>query len=102
MTINLNIFDVADLFGITNNFSSWLVLSCEIVLLLGLIYFSSGRIAKEILDVAAKTVGTIAGSTIIYKNTVGGSSSDKDDKKDKKDKKDDNKKNETKNETTSK
>lgn len=73
------------------------------MLLLGFIYFSKGRIAKEILDVTAKTVGIVAGSTIIYKNSVVIAlqmikiKKEKKDKNDKNDKTDD-----SKNETTSK
>ncbi len=46
-----------------------------------IVHLSGGKIAKEILDVAAKVVGITAGSTIIYNNLSGGDDN-KDDKKD--------------------
>jgi len=48
-----------------------------------IVHLSGGKIAKEILDVAAKVVGITAGATIIYNNLSGG-----DNNKDDKDKKD--------------
>lgn len=85
-------FDIVDfnsLFSIILDINLW---CCEIVLLGSLIYFSSSKIAKEILDVTAKTVGIIAGSTIIYRNVKGSGSSSTNDDKDKKDNDDKDKK----------
>jgi|SRR5579859_1212298 len=80
-----------------DNYTTFLWL--EVSLLGGLIVLASasGKIAKEVLDATAKTVGIIAGSTIIYKNLKGNgndsstSSENDKDKDDKTNKKTDNK-----------
>jgi hypothetical protein len=73
----------------------------------GIILFSSGKVAKEVLDAAAKVVGIALGSTIVYEKWEGkedssgssgsSGSSNSDDKNDKDDKKKDTKKNEQEN-----
>jgi len=93
-------FDILDIFaGIIYSIDLYSVLVLSI-LFGGFIHFSSGKIAKEILDVTAKTVGIIAGSTIIYKNTVSSSTDDTDKDKDKKDKNEGKKTDKSKDETT--
>lgn len=52
-----------------------------VIIISVIVHLSGGKIAKEILDVAAKVVGITAGSTIIYNNLSGGDDN-KDDKKD--------------------
>src|SRR5580704_9824797 len=110
MTFIFDIFDTSNLLMMIiylNDFFPLLVLFFKIALFGGLICFSSGRIAKEVLDISANTVGIVAGSTIIYKDVTGNSSSstnenNEDKDKEKKDKNKKNNTNETNNETNTK
>jgi hypothetical protein len=80
-------------------------LSCGIVFFGGFICFASSKVIKEVLDVTYKTVGIVAGSTIIYKNVKGGgsySTNDDNEDKDKKDKNTENKTDNSSNETSNK
>src|SRR5579859_4704074 len=67
-------FTITNFCSSTSNilFEAFIFFSQMVIFGIGFtILYSKGRIAREILDIKAKTVGILAGTTIIYKNTRG-------------------------------